>query len=80
MAGDDGPFQVRQHGLAEADDAGKRVLAGAQGGQQVLAHLLLDGPELVPAGAQLAHGGGGAAGLYARWLTSTAGLMSETDS
>ena len=80
MPGDDGPLQVRKHGLAETDDAGERVLAGAQRGQQVLAHLLLDAPELVPAGAQLAHGGGGAAGLNAGWLTSTAGLMSETDS
>ena len=79
MPGDDGPLQVRKHGLAEADDAGKRVLAGAQGGQQVLPHLLLDAAELVPAGAKLAHGGGGG-GADARWLTSAAGLMSETDS
>ena len=42
---DQGPLQVRQHGLAEPDDAGKRILPGPHHGQQVLSDLRSD-PEV----------------------------------
>ena len=50
---DDRALQVRQHGLAEADDAGKRVPTGAHRLEEVVPQLLLDGAKLVPAGPEL---------------------------
>jgi hypothetical protein len=47
-------LQVRQHGLLEADDAGKRVLPGPHCLQQVVPKLLLDGAKLVSASPELA--------------------------
>ena len=52
------PFDVRQHGLVEADDAGKPVLAGAHSGEQVLSDLLFDGPVDVAARTELTDCGG----------------------
>ena len=42
VAGEQGPLELGQHGVVEADDAGNAGLAGAQPGQQVVAELLLD--------------------------------------
>ena len=51
VPGDDGPLQVGQDRLAEADDPGEGILAGAHPGEQVPPHFRLDGGELVAAGA-----------------------------
>src|SRR5205807_3408640 len=50
VARDDRVGQLRQYGLVVADDPGEQWFAGAQAGQQVAAHLLLDRLPLVPAG------------------------------
>jgi hypothetical protein len=54
VTGDDGPLQVRQNRLAEADDPGERVLARAHAGQQVPPDFLLYRRELVIARAKFA--------------------------
>ena len=42
VAGEQGPLDLGEHGLVEADDAGQGGLAGGQPGQQVVADLGLD--------------------------------------
>jgi hypothetical protein len=59
VPGDQGALQVRQHGLAEADDAGEWILAGPHRGDQVLPDLFLDAARLLAAGTQLADSGDG---------------------
>ena len=59
VPGDQGPLEVGQDGLAEPDDAGKRVLARPHHGEQVVPDLFLDAAVHVAAGAQLSEGGGG---------------------
>jgi hypothetical protein len=54
VPGDDGALQVRQDGLAEADDAGKGILAGPHPGEQVPPDFRLYARELVIAGAEFA--------------------------
>ena len=56
VPGQHGPLDVRQHGLAEADDAGEAVFARAHPGQQVAAQFVFDGLVPVPGGAQFAQG------------------------
>src|ERR1017187_3272790 len=51
VTGDQRPLQVREYGIAESEDAGKRIAAGPQPGQQVLPYLVLDAPDLMIAGA-----------------------------
>ena len=55
---DQGPFQLGQHGRAEADDAHPRVAPGAQGGEQIGPDLGLDAEHPVAGGAQVGEGGG----------------------
>ena len=57
VPGEQRPLDVRQHGLVEADDAGKPVLPGAHPREQVLSDLLLDGAVDVAARLQLAQCG-----------------------
>src|SRR6185312_3059869 len=59
VPGDQGPLEVGQDGLAEPDDAGKRVLARSHHVEQVVPDLFLDAALRVAAGAQLSEGGGG---------------------
>ncbi len=54
MTGDQGPLQMRAHGLVEPENAGEWVFACAQPRDQVLPHLVFDTGELVPARAELA--------------------------
>ncbi len=70
VARDQGPLQVRQHGLAEPDDAGERILTGPHHGQQVRSDFLPHAAVLVTAGAELGEGAG--PGGRGRWL---AGLV-----
>ena len=56
VPGDQRPLEVRQYGLAEPDDAGERVLASAQPGQQVFSYLRPDPTVFVTAHAQLGNG------------------------
>ena len=58
VAGDQGPLQLRKHGVLEAEDAGPRVAALGQRGQQVLPDLVLDAPLAMAGGTQLADGPG----------------------
>ena len=53
VAGDDRVGELGQDRVVVAHDAGEQLLAGAEAGQEVAAHLLLDRFALVPAGAQL---------------------------
>ena len=48
--------ELRQDGFVVADDAGQKRLTGAQAGEQVAAHLLLDGLAPVPGRAKLGDG------------------------
>jgi hypothetical protein len=43
VAGQQGPLQLRQDGVVEADDAGEALAAAGEVGQQVVPDLLLDG-------------------------------------
>jgi len=52
VTGDQGPFQLWQHGAAEAVHAGPRVLAGGQLGEQVVADLGVQVPVHVAGRAQ----------------------------
>ncbi len=42
MAGDQRPFQLRQHGVVESEDAGPDVTPVGEGGQQVLPEFRFD--------------------------------------
>ncbi len=52
VPGEQGALELRAHGVLEADDAGERVGARGQGGEEVVAQLVLDAAQLVPGGAQ----------------------------
>ena len=54
VAGEQGPLDLGQHRVVEAEDAGEGGLAGGQARQQVGAHLDLDGPVDVAAVAEVA--------------------------
>ena len=56
VAGEQRPLELRDHGGLEAVQAGPRVAALAQGGEQVVAQLLAQRLQLVAAGAELADG------------------------
>jgi len=56
---DQRPLEVRQHRLAEPDDARKRVAAGPDHGQQVPSYLLPDPAVFVPASPQFGERGNG---------------------
>ena len=58
VAGEQRALDLRDDGLGEAVQARPRVLAGAQLGEQVVAQLLAERPELVAARAELAEGAG----------------------
>ena len=58
VAGDQRPLQLRDDGVVEAEDAGPRVAALGQRGQQVVADFGLDAPLAMPGGTQLADGPG----------------------
>ena len=58
VAGDQSALQLRKHGVLEAQDAGPRVAALGQRGQQVLPDLVLDAPLAMAGGTQLADGPG----------------------
>ena len=62
VPGEECPFQVREHGLAEADDPGEPVLARPHPGQQVLANFLFDRHERVAAGPEFSQRGYGGTG------------------
>ncbi len=57
MAGDEGALELRDDGVLEAVQAGPRVDAVAQAGEQVVTELVPEGLELVPGGTELTHGG-----------------------
>ncbi len=54
MAGEDGVFDLRHDRVVVADDAVEDALAGAEPREQVPAHLLAYGDDLVPCSSQLA--------------------------
>ena len=58
VAGDQRALQLREHGVLEAEDAGPRVAALGQRGQQVLPDFGLDAPLAMAGGTQLADGPG----------------------
>ena len=59
MAGDQGALELRDHGVAEAVQAGPGVDPVTQEGEQVVAELDAERLELVAGGAELAEGGDG---------------------
>src|SRR5919107_853839 len=65
VAGDEGPLDLGDDGVLEADHAGQAGLAGADAGEQVGADLGLDRPEGGSVGTELAEGRGCGWGL--RW-------------
>ena len=67
VAGEQGALELGDDAAAEAVQPGPRVVAGREGGEQVVADLGAHGPGDVPGGAQLADGGRG--GTLAHRLT-----------
>jgi hypothetical protein len=59
VTGQQGPLEVREHRVPEADDPGETVLAGPHPGQQVLPDLLFDAPVHVAVRAQFTQRGCG---------------------
>jgi hypothetical protein len=58
VAGDQGAFDLGQHGVLETEQTGPDVVAGGQPGQQILADLLLDSTLDMTGSTQLADGAG----------------------
>jgi hypothetical protein len=58
VSGDQRPFELRQHGVLEAQDSGPNVAPLRERSQQVLPNLRLDASLAVPGGPQLADGTG----------------------
>jgi len=58
VPGDQGAFQLREHGVLEAEDARPRVTALGQRGQQIFPDFGLDAPLAMTGGLQLADGPG----------------------
>jgi hypothetical protein len=57
VAGEQGPFDLGQDGVVEADDVGEARLAGGEAGEQVGTHLLLDRARVaLPSPAQRGQG------------------------
>ena len=63
LPGQDGVFQLGNHRLLKADDAGEDDFFGADFGDEVMADFLADGPGLVAAFPQGADGGRAAGGV-----------------
>src|SRR5579875_423381 len=58
MTCDQGPLQLRDHGVVEAQDPRPDVVTLGQRGEQVFPDFLFDSPLAVPGGAQFADGAG----------------------
>ena len=58
VTGEECPLHLGQHGVIEADDARERGITRLESGDEVGAHLLLDGACFVAAHAQRAEGAG----------------------
>ena len=58
VTGDQGAFELREHGRAEPDDAGPGIAPLAEGGEEVRADLVLHSAQFVTGRAERAEGAG----------------------